>query len=294
MNSHNKKVFSVLFFVSILWGFNFVAGKIAMEEVHPFVLALIRITVAGVLFFPIIIYYLKSKQIQVKRLLVLSIQTIPIAFLGIVLNQYLFLSGLNLTTPAHSSLIMCISPVFVFILSSIFLKERIKFINAIGIIIATIGIVILNTKKGLHFDKSFLKGDLLVLLSSFAFACFVVLSKRVTENYGPWLMISLIYVMALPFASGISHPFFRVSDILHLKAITYLSIMYVSIFSSVIAYSLYMWALSKIEAVKVSAFTYLQPVFATLFSLLLALEYFSINLLIGGIAIFLGLHLSTK
>ena len=49
----------------------------------------------------------------------------------------------------------------------------------------------------------------------------------------------------------------------HVSAAAWLSMLYMALFPSVLAYLIYYYALAHIPASRVSAFSYLQPVFAT-------------------------------
>jgi len=71
-------------------------------------------------------------------------------------------------------------------------------------------------------------------------------------------------------------------------------LIYMALFPSVVCYLIYFYALTRIAASRVSAFSYLQPVIATLLAVTLLGESISITLLAGGAVILAGVYLTER
>jgi len=71
-------------------------------------------------------------------------------------------------------------------------------------------------------------------------------------------------------------------------------IIYGAIFSSLIAYSVYNWALSKLPAYKTSVFIYIDPIVAILIAVPLLGEKITLPFVIGSVLVFLGILIAEK
>jgi drug/metabolite transporter (DMT)-like permease len=113
-----------------------------------------------------------------------------------------------------------------------------------------------------------LLGDAIAVAGAIGFAVYTVLGRQAAGKYDALTMIAFNHfigaMVVLPFAT---HEM-RTLDLLHTwRAIPWTgwaALLYVAIFSSAIAYLLYFWLLRYLEASRLSAFTYLLPVTATI------------------------------
>lgn len=88
-------------FAALLWGFTYVATKIALQEFDTFALMLFRHLSAGVL----ILTILKFKRIKILQVAREHWkELLPLSILGIIIKQIFFLWGLSNTSPSHSAL----------------------------------------------------------------------------------------------------------------------------------------------------------------------------------------------
>jgi drug/metabolite transporter (DMT)-like permease len=74
----------------------------------------------------------------------------------------------------------------------------------------------------------------------------------------------------------------------------WLAVVYMALFSSVICYLIYYYALMRIPASRVSAFSYLQPLMATLMGVVILDEHITLPLMVGGTVIFSGVWLTER
>ena len=70
------------------------------------------------------------------------------SFFGVVINQTLFLVGLNHTSPINSSIIISTNPIFAFIFAAVILKENITFLKGTGLAIGLSGVFLLILQNG--------------------------------------------------------------------------------------------------------------------------------------------------
>jgi drug/metabolite transporter (DMT)-like permease len=80
----------------------------------------------------------------------------------------------------------------------------------------------------------------------------------------------------------------------HISTAAWLSMLYMALCSSVLAYLIYYYALAQISASRVSAFSYLQPVFATAMGVAILGERLDASVMAGGVVILCGVWLAER
>ncbi len=292
--SHTLLYFLIAAMV-FFWSANYIVGKIALREFPPVLLAGLRICLAGLFILPA--YALSEirnpkSEIRLRDLPML----LYLGLFGVTLNQVFFIAGLSRTSVVHSSLIIAMTPIFVLVIAAIIRQESITVRKAAGMLIAIIGVGILNALPASTAPGASptLLGDLYVFLAGVTFAMFTVLSKTVSLRHSAITVNTFAYVCgALALApvviwQGQSFSYRMVS------LAGWSSLLYMALFPSVICYLIYYYALSHISASRVSAFSYLQPVVATLLAALTLGERVTLPLVAGGAVIFSGVYLTER
>src|SRR2546423_898118 len=122
------------------WSANYIVGKIALREFPPVLLCGLRICFAGLFMLPL--YAAQKGAASWRR------QDLPmllyVGVCGVTLNQLFFIVGLSRTSVVHSSLIIAMTPIFVLLIAAIVGQERITARKTSGMLIAVIGVGILN------------------------------------------------------------------------------------------------------------------------------------------------------
>lgn len=191
-----------------------------------------------------------------------------LGFLGVSLNQFLYLYGMRFSTAANGALLYAATPIFVLVLSRLMLKEVMSSRKTFGIILAFVGIVIVIFERGIDFSSGYAFGNLLILIAVVAWTLFTVLGRQMILKYGAlktttaMMLCGTLFFSPLGVVSASQFAFGQLS-LLH-----WAGILYLAIGTSILGYLLWYHALSRIEASKVAVFANIQPVFATILSLL--------------------------
>lgn len=250
-----------LLIVHLLYGANYVIAKGVMPDViGPSGFVMARILGAVIMFW--IIFIFKWERVAKKDLLLLFICSV----LGIVTNQVLFLNGLNLTSPINASLIMITIPISVFILSIIFFKEKITLRKVGGIILGSIGFATLVILSNESSKSASLKGDILCMINAISYAGYLVLIKTLMGKYKTLTILSWLFLFGAIMILPIGYKQFNMVEWTDLSELHVFSILYVVVAVTFIVYFLNIYALKYITPTRVSAFTYLQPIFAGVFA----------------------------
>ena len=291
---HSPLLYPLVILMVVFWSGKYSAGKWALREFPSLLLASLRIMVAGATMLPL--YWWQSRDPNRRA------QWRPgdgwllfaLGVLGVTLNQVLFVLGLGRTSVAHSSFIIGLVPVMVLLIAALKGLERLTARKAAGMLIALSGIVILKAFEHRGSGGPTWLGDLLTFGCALAFALFTVFGKPVTLRHSSVTVNTYGYVggalCMAPVAAWQLHGF----PLAGVSAAAWLSLLYMAMFSSVLCYLIYYWALTHISASRVSAFSYLQPVLATAMGVVLLDEPLTASVVAGGATILAGVYLAER
>lgn len=267
------------------WGVSFVSTKAVLGKLDPYSLLVVRFGIG-------VIFLLLLLLLQRNRLLV-SIKYIPhlliLGVLGVFVHQVLQATALLTISASSAGWLISFSPVFTFILSILFLHEKISFAKASGIIFAIIGVLLITTaRNGESIQVTLNIGFLLMMLSTLNWAVYSILLKSLAIPYPPLLVTFYMSLMGLLLTT----PFLiRNKGWESLSLLTqqeWAHLLFLGIFVSGIAYWYWAKALEVLEATRVSMFLYLEPITTLIAAVLLLHEKISIISIAGGIIIIIG------
>lgn len=287
MNKNRLRAYLALILVSLIWGIASPMIKYTLNFITPYSFLFWRFLFTSLIFLPIFLYFLKKQPIKSKDIPWL----IFLGFLSTPLNLILLFIGYEKTTSMDGVLISATAPIFITLGGALFLKEQVTKIEKIGLTIAVIGSLIAVSQpifEGNLF-KGNLVGNLIIFLSVIAWVAYVLLAKKKALKYSPVLLAAtgfftgLVAIFPLAFHENSLQVF-------SFNALG--GILYMTLFSSVIAYTLYAYGLSLIEASEATLFAYLQPVFAAPVALLWLGEKVTFPFIAGAVIISLGVFIS--
>jgi drug/metabolite transporter (DMT)-like permease len=219
---------------------------------------------------------------------------ILIGLLNIPINQFLFLSSLELTEAPNVAFAYSLVPAFVLIISVSFFKEKTTKLKLLGIAIAVTGTVLLLLNKGFDINNLSTKGDILALIASLSWAFYTILGKQLAEKYGAIFTtgIAMIFGLILYLPVFHFHPVeYSLSDI---SAKNWWQIFYIGAITSGVGYTLWYYALQKIEASKVSVFNNIQPVLTTILAYFILDNAINANFVVAGVLIIAGVVITQR
>lgn len=287
------RLYALLTLMVFFWALNFVIARIALRELPSLLAASLRACLAGVLLLPV--YFWKGRQYDkepwtradVPKLLMLGV-------VGVTLNQTLFLMGLERTSTPHAAIIAGMLPIQVLVISSFLGLELLSLRRLLGMGIALSGVGVLQLTRETGGHPATFLGDLLVLLSGTAFALFAVFGKKMTARHGALTVNTFAFIgggaLLIPVIVWLSAGF----DYGGVSNGAWLSLLYMAIFPSIVAYLIFYYALTKIAASRVSTFGYLQPLMATLLGLWLLGDQITGTLMAGGGLVLAGVFLTER
>ncbi len=278
--------------VSFFWAIGHPLGRIITQKMHPFQLAGITL-IAG--FFSLFIYLVIKGD--VKKIFKLPIRDILISLgLGVVgffLYQIFTFSALSRIPASINAVLISTNVVFIAILSVIILKERIKLLNVVGIILAFIGVLFVTFNQGFSFGIGSTKMDFIgiafSLMAALCSALYSVIGKKILSSNDPLI----ITVLALFFGAVLQTILIASTIGFSEIAVAGWKINLLTVFLGItmigIAYPLWFVCLKAFPATQISIYMYLTPVFAIILSLIILKERFSWLFWVGGVLILVGI-----
>ena len=188
---------------------------------------------------------------------------------------------------------IAITPILVLIMAAAIGQERFTFAKIAGMVVAMSGVLALELSRGNEGIATPL-GDFLAFLGTVSFSLYTVLGKTLATRYGSVPMNMLAYsigtITLLPL-SWRERATFHISQV---SATAWWSLAYMTVFSSVIAYLVYYYALARMPASRLSAFTYAEPVLAAILGYWILGEPVTWILALGGLLVLAGVWVAER
>jgi drug/metabolite transporter (DMT)-like permease len=282
----------LLFWGTVFWASNIVAGKEAVAGLGAMGLAQLRLAGAAILFGVLFLAWRGRPELRLsgRQWLVLTV----VAFNGMTLNQICFINGLAWTSVAHTGLIVALGPVMVLALSCLIRLEPLTLPKLLGMLISFGGVAILTLGGAEKGSAAHWPGDLIVLAGSVSFAYYTIQVKEIANRYDALTLNTLTFaigsLLMIPFAAR------SVSNIrwANVTLAAWGSLAFMVVLGTVVAYLFYAFALTELSASRVAAFAYLQPVVAALLGTWLLGERITLKVVAGGALILLGVYLAER
>lgn len=286
----NTKAHVAVLLTNLFFATNFSLVKyISPSHIGPYGVNVIRVGLSLILFWTIWLFGKSSARIKKKHFF----RFFLCGLTGIALNQTLFIKGLTITSTMHAALLMLCTPLLITILAFWILKENINVVKALGIALGIGGAAILITSKDSSGGTS-LQGDLLIVLNATAYTFYFILAKPLMEEYSPLQVVRWVFtfgfIMILPFGwTQFNEVQWQTWDVSQL-----LSISFVALCGTFLAYYFTAYGLQKLSAGTTGAYIYTQPLFAAVIAALFLNEHFSFQKILAGVLIFVGVFMVSR
>lgn len=252
----------------LLFGLMSPMCKLAMQNgaIDGLLLAFFRVSGAALLFWLISPLAPREKIARHDWLPLLGM-----SLCGMVINQFLYVLGIQYTSPTNACVVGTSTPVMTFILAAMFLHHRVTLPRVGGFLLASIGALVLILGSGGGLSGHPL-GDTLCLISQFSAACYFVFFGGVLRRYHPvtvmkWLFLFATVLTLLPMSSrliALMSANFSVHELF--------AIVYVVIGGSFFSYLLLIVGQRRLDPPTVAAYNYVQPIIAAVVGIMLGLD----------------------
>lgn len=288
--NHKKTALAAIFTSSVLFGFSFLFSKMALEVVSPFAMLSMRFLTAFLCMTLLILFRVVRLHLQGRSFL-------PLLFLGLLqpILYFIFESyGIRLTNSSFSGVIIALCPVSAMLLGNVFLKERPTWKQALFMGLSLLGVILISM-GGTGDGAVTVLGFLLLIGAVLAGSGFTLLSRKFSQNFTAFDRTYVMFALATVFfitAAWIENG----SNYLPMLVRAWktpsfaLSIAYLSVASSVVAFLLINYALTYLSVTITSSFTNLTTLVAVAAGVLILKEPFSLSQFFATLLIVVGVY----
>ena len=274
----------------LIFGFSFMFTKGALNFVTPNQLLAFRFMIAA----------LTMTLLSALRIIKVDLRgralggVLALAVVQPVLYFFCETIGVNLTTSSEAGLMIALIPVFVTVLATFTLKEIPNPLQVGFILLSVVGVgfIILGGKKVSTSGQTF--GLAALLGAVIAAAIYNILSRRLSTQFRPVELTFVMMWMGALFFGGAAvieglsrNGTINFIALLRVEEV-WTAVLYLGIFSSVVAFFGMNYSLSKIEASRNAVFANLSTVVAVIAGVCFRGEPFYWYHLVGGILILIG------
>jgi len=267
----------------------------ALKEVHPFTLLTLRFGIGG--FLLLLVQLQKDKRFLKAFSFKDWVSIILLAIVGVSGHTLLQAYGLLYTTAINTGWIVAIIPIFITIVARFYLGEPITIRKIGGIIFGFLG-VFLVISKGVFslsifgFGSTF--GDFLILISTLTWTAFTVGGRGILSRFPPLAAITPIMIVGCLVTLPFTWLKWEWHILFQLSLSGWMSVLFLGIFCSGLAYLFWYSALEKKDSSIVGMYLYLEPFVTLIGAYLLLNEEIKWITLMGGGMILLGIYLATR
>ncbi|XMB65853.1 EamA family transporter [Mycoplasmatota bacterium zrk1] len=295
MNNKYLPYISGLVFATI-FGFSFMFSKIILGHITTMQLLAYRFLIAFIVFEVLRLLKIIKINFKGKRIMLLFYTASFQPVLYFILETY----GLSLTQSSEAGMMIALIPIFVTILSALFLNEKPTKLQLITIFISVSGVFYINLMRQSSGEEVNYLGLILLLGAVISAAIFNTLSRRSSREFNSYeltysMMLSgMIVFNGIAVFQGIAEGNLENYFMPLLNRSIIAPILYLSVVASICGFFLVNYSLSKLEAHVSSIFANIATIVSILAGTIILGESFYYYQIIGSVLIIAGVYGTVK
>ena len=298
----------------LIWAGSGIAVKEALVVFTPLTLIVLRFTLAVILMLSIGLIFRQNDILCLQRM---DRKDLPLFLLGGLFQPFLYFifetyTYQSFASPTIAEAMLSTQPVLAPIFAFVWLRERVTRNNIIGILLSTIGMLMLllmgngDMGNGL-LDMGNGKGVILAILTVSMSVSYSVILRRIPSRYSPLSIVFYVQSISLvlfyivwivmgeagTFLHQPTQPYTTLHNSTQLLQSCF-AVGYLAVFASVAAFVLFCYTVRRIGVTRANIFNNVRPVFTAILMWLIFGEILPIWKLIGIAVIIIGLFVSEK
>lgn len=291
-------IYIKLVLTTFFWGGTFVAARFAVKETAPFFAAGSRFAVATAILLVLLAWQTYKNNSSFPRpsswreVAILA----SLGLSGIFCYNAFFFTGLKYTGAANGSLIVAINPILTSVLSAWWLKEHIRPVQVLGLMVSLCGVCVIVTRGNMEVIQTlaFNHGDLLMLGAPLSWAVYSILGKRALARFSPLVATTYAAFFGTIFLFPVALWEYGKSPAPYsFSMLGWLAILQLALLGTVVGFVWWYQAIQRIGASRAAIFVNLVPLFGALLAALILGERLGWPQLWGGALVITGVCCGT-
>jgi drug/metabolite transporter (DMT)-like permease len=281
--------FAIIYFV---WGSTYLAIRVGVREVPPFLLAALRFSVAGFLLYG---WMIAQGERSPSGRQWASVSLLAILFF--VLDYGLLFWSEQRVASGIAAVMMASTPVFMALSEIVFLRtQRLTFRLALALLIGIGGVAVLMSRSlhvgGLPVDRA---GAIALIIASVSWSISSALTRKLplppskAMSSGAQMLAGGVFLTLTAAALGEFRDF-------HPWAVSreaWFSLLYLIVPGSIVAFTAYLWLIHHESPTKVGTYAYVNPVVAVLLGYFLGGEALGPRVILGAFLVLVSVIVIT-
>jgi len=275
----------LLLLAVVFWGLSFIGTKMALDYLTPSEIITVRLLFG----FPVLFLIMKIRRLKFN-LRNSNLPVLAIASMIIIIHFVIQAFGLKYTSATNTSWLIATIPIFIALASRLFLKEKITGLKIVGIVIATIGVLLLISRGELD-NIGWLEsvGDWIILSSCLSWTAYTILTRDIALTNNPLSAMTTILIIPAIGLTIFTLGTGSYDKIIDLPLNIVLILLGLGILCTALAQWFWLEGLARKGALRTGMFIYLEPIVTTLAAIpilgesLNIIGFFGAALILGGV-----------
>jgi len=282
-------LYAALTATTVVWGGSFVAIKQALRYLSPLELLVMRFVPASLAFALLIFWRERTAPARLLREQWRSLCLMGL--FGVVAYHLALNTGERMIPAGTASLIVAVNPAFIVVLSTLFLRERVTWIQVLGLSMAFLGLlIVVRHASGGEVDVYYLRGVLITLVAPLSGAVYTVVSRPLAVRYPPLAVTGMGTATGTVLILSTVRPSL-VDSVMGMPRDGWVSVAFLALLCTVGGVTTWVMALEHLEAASVGVFIYLVPLWAAMLSKVVLGEGLTLELIVGALIVVGGVAL---
>lgn len=250
----------LLILANVIYGLDYPLYKIVTTKyMDPMAILTLALVVTAVIY----LAQLPFRKLQPLSRHDVMIILLSAVFMG-VLKKWMLIGGMKLTTPFDASIINTIGPIFVLIISAIFMHEKLRGMRIVGVVLGAVGTVMVVMHSGsVAVGSDIFMGNIMMLIGALSVAVYLVIIKSLLERVDSFTILFWIYNIAAVISIPMGGRQLLHTDWATIPMWIYVVLFFITIAPTYLGNVLMVFSLKKLSPTTVSIYGYVQPIVAT-------------------------------
>jgi drug/metabolite transporter (DMT)-like permease len=269
--------------VQVCFGFFPLVGKAALETFTPEAVATWRIG-SGALCLGVLAALRYGRRMIPRR--DLWPRLFVCSLLGIAINQVCFLEGIKRAPTMNAGLMIGLIPALTYLVALTFRVERWHSLRAFGILVGLAAVL------QLHLGDVHVLGNVFLLLNTFSYAMYLVLSRPLLAVLPPLVVIAWVFILSLVTLPFLAQP----EDLIPptISPAAWAALAYILVFPTSLGYLLNIFAMERLPSSTVAVYVFIQPLIVIATGVFLRAEPFTSRTALAVAGVLLAMWLVVR